>query len=109
MKRGEVWIVAGGKDYAGKPRPAVVVQDDQFDATDSVTVCPFTSDPTDAPRFRLLIQPTESNGLRRPSRLMVDKVMTMRKDKFSRKVGALNSADISRLNDALVTFLGLAS
>lgn len=49
MKRGEVWIVAGGSDYAGKPRPAVIVQDDRFDATASVTICAFTSDPADAP------------------------------------------------------------
>jgi mRNA interferase MazF len=53
MKRGEIWTVAGGKDYAGKPRPAVVVQDDRFDKTDSITICAFTTDPTDAPLFRL--------------------------------------------------------
>ena len=54
MKRGEIWTVAGGKDYAGKPRPVLILQDDRFDMTDSVTVCAFTTDPTDAPLFRLL-------------------------------------------------------
>jgi mRNA interferase MazF len=49
MKRGEIWTVAGGKDFAGKPRPVVILQDDSFDATASVTVCAFTTDPTDAP------------------------------------------------------------
>jgi mRNA interferase MazF len=48
-RRGEVWTVSGGRDYAGKPRPAVIVQDDSFDATDSITICAFTADPTDAP------------------------------------------------------------
>ena len=49
MTRGEIWTAAGGKDYAGKPRPVVIVQDDRFDATTSITICAFTSDPTDAP------------------------------------------------------------
>ena len=53
MKRGEVWTVAGGAAYAGKPRPAVIVQDDRFDANDSIIVCPLTTDPTPAPIFRL--------------------------------------------------------
>jgi mRNA interferase MazF len=53
MKRGEIWTVAGGAAYAGKPRPAVIVQDNRFDATDSIVVCPLTTDPTPAPMFRL--------------------------------------------------------
>lgn len=51
MRRGEVWTVSGA-GYAGKPRPAVIVQDDRFDATASVTICAFTTDETDAPLFR---------------------------------------------------------
>jgi len=57
VKRGEICTVAGGKAYAGKPRPVVILQDDRFDMTDSLTVCAFTADPTDAPLFRLLIKP----------------------------------------------------
>lgn len=68
MKRGEVWTAAGGKDYAGKPRPVVIVQDDRFAATASITICPFTSDPTDAPLLRLIVAPSELNGLRTTSR-----------------------------------------
>ena len=64
MRRGEIWTVAGGKDYAGKPRPVVIVQDDSFDATDSIMICAFTTDATDAPLFRLPVQPNERNGLR---------------------------------------------
>ena len=54
MKRGEIWTVAGGAAYAGKPRSAVIVQDDRFDANDSIVVCPLTTDPTQAPIFRLI-------------------------------------------------------
>lgn len=64
MKRGEVWTVSG-TGYAGKPRPAVIVQDDRFDATASVTICVFTSDETEAPLFRLSVSPSERNGLKR--------------------------------------------
>jgi mRNA interferase MazF len=108
MKRGEIWTVAGGKDYAGKPRPVVVVQDDSFDATDSITVCAFTTDPTDAPLFRLPVEPNERNGLRSPSRLMVDTITTVPKSKVGDRVGRLDDEDVVRLNQAVTVFLGLA-
>jgi mRNA interferase MazF len=82
MKRGEIWTVAQiwtvgrGQDYAGKPRPAVIVQDDRFDGTASVTLCAFTTDATEAPLFRLAVEPSAGNGLSIVSRLMVDKLTT---------------------------------
>ena len=108
MRRGDIWTVSGGKDYAGKPRPVVIVQDDSFDAIDSLTVCAFTSDTTDAPLFRLAIEPNERNGLRVPCRLMVDKVTTVPKSKAGTHIGRLDAEDIVRLNQALMVFLGLA-
>lgn len=109
MRRGEIWTVAGGKDYAGKPRPAVIVQDDAFDATDSITVCAFTTDGTQAPLFRLPVEPNEANGLRTPCRLMVDKITTVPKAKIGSRVGRLDDEDVLRLNRAVVVFLGLAA
>jgi mRNA interferase MazF len=108
MKRGEVWTVSGGKDYAGKPRPVVIVQDDSFDAIDSITICAFTTDPTDAPLFRLPVEPSERNGLRATSRLMVDKITTVSKSKLGELIGRLDDEDMVRLNQALLVFLGLA-
>ena len=108
MTRGEIWTVSGGKDYAGKPRPAVVLQDDRFDMTDSVTVCAFTTDPTDAPLFRLPIEPTDGTGLRAVSRLMVDKITTVAKAKLGVRVGRLTDEDMVRLNRAVLVFLGMA-
>ena len=67
MSRGEVWTVSGGKDYAGKPRPVVIVQDDSFDATDSITICAFTTDPTDAPLFRLSWSRTSATACAPPA------------------------------------------
>ena len=107
MKRGEIWTVAGGKDYAGKPRPAVVLQDDRFDATESITVCAVTSDPTDAPLFRVLISPNERNGLNALSRLMVDKITTVPKNKLGHCIGHLDAKDMERVNQAILIFLGL--
>ena len=86
MRRGDIWIVAGGRDYAGKPRPVVIVQDDSFDATDSITVCAFTTDETEAPLFRLPVEPNDRNGLPATGRLMV-----------------------LRLNQAILILLGLAT
>lgn len=109
MKRGEIWTVAGSKDYAGKPRPAVILQDDRFDMTDSITVCAFTTDPTDAPLFRLPVEPNESNGLRALCRLMVDKITTVPKAKIGARVGRLADEDMVRLNRAVLVFLGIAA
>ena len=108
MTRGEVWTAAGGKDYGGKPRPVVIVQDDRFDATSSITICAFTSDPTDAPLFRLVVEPSSVNGLDKASRLMVDKVTTVPKAKLGRRIGRLSDSDVVRVNRALLIFLGLA-
>lgn len=108
MRRGEIWTVAGGGDYAGKPRPAVIVQDDSFDATDSLTICAVTTDATEAPLFRLPLQPDDRNGLRLPCRLMVDKITTVAKTKLGIRIGRLADADILRLNQAVLVFLGLA-
>ena len=106
MKRGEIWMVSGG-GYAGKPRPAVIVQDDRFDATASVTLCVFTSEETDAPLFRPVVAPSPFNGLRSVSRLMVDKVTTVPRDKLGERIGDLGAEDLVRLNRAFVVFLGL--
>lgn len=108
LKRGDIGTVAGGKDYAGKPRPVVIVQDDSFDATDSITVCALTIDETEAPLFRLAVEPNQHNGLRASSRLMVDKITTVPKTKAGAYVGRLDDEDILRLNQAILVFLGLA-
>ncbi len=108
MRRGDIWTVAGGQDYVGKPRPVVIVQDDSFDATDSITICAFTTDATDAPLFRLSVEPNQRNGLRAACRLMVDKISTVSKSKIGAHIGRLDDEDILRLNSAALVFLGLA-
>jgi mRNA interferase MazF len=108
VKRGEVWIAAAGSGYAGKPRPVAVIQDDRFDATDSVTICAFTTDATDAPLIRLAVAPTSQNGLRDTSSLMVDKITTVRRSKLGERIGRLSNEDLVRLDRAIVVFLGLA-
>jgi len=108
MRRGEVWTAAGGSGYAGKPRPVVIVQDDRFDATASVTVCGFTTDPTDAPLFRLTVEPAVENGLVEASRVMVDKITTVARTRLGRRLGRLADTDMLRLNRAIVVFLGVA-
>ncbi len=107
MTRGEVWTVSGA-GYAGKPRPAVIVQDNRFDATASVTVCVFTTDETEAPLFRLPVTPSDRNGLRSVSRLMVDKLTTVSKERLGERTGRLDDEDVVRLNRAMLVFLGLA-
>lgn len=107
MKRGEIWTVSAS-GYAGKPRPTVIVQDDRFDATESVTICSLTTDETDAPLFRLVVEPSHRNGLDSVSRLMIDKLTTVSRGKLGRKIGHLDDETMVRLNRAMMVFLGLA-
>jgi mRNA interferase MazF len=108
VRRGEIWTAAGGKHYAGKPRPVLILQDDRFDAIDSVTVCPLTSDPTEIPLLRISLDPAPSTGLSQLSSIMVDKVTTMPRSKLGEHVGAVTDTDMLALSRALVVFLGLA-
>lgn len=108
MKRGEIWTVSGGKDYAAKPRPVVVIQDDRFIALDSVTVCPLTTDTTDAPIFRRVVMPSAGNGLGQQSRIMVDKVTTVQRSKIGQRIGRLEDEHMVWVGQAIVVFLGLA-
>jgi len=108
VKRGEIWTAAAGTGYVGKPRPVAIVQDDRFDVTESVTVCAFTTDPVDAPLFRLRIEPNDVNGLREPCSLMVDKVTTVPRSKLGERVGRLSDEEMVRLGRAILVFFGLA-
>ncbi|MCX5497382.1 type II toxin-antitoxin system PemK/MazF family toxin [Kaistia dalseonensis] len=108
MSRGEVWTVAGGPDYASKPRPVVILQSDAFAAIDSVTICPITSNLADAAFVRLLIEPSAENGLRTPSDLMVDKITTVPRSKLGKRIGRLGENEMKRLGEAVVEFLALS-
>lgn len=108
MRRGEIWTAAAGSGYVGKPRPVAIIQDDRFDGTDSVTVCAFTTDPTEAPLIRLVIDPDDRNGLRQSSSLMIDKITTVPRTKLDNRIGSLADADMVRLGRAVVVFFGLA-
>ena len=108
MKRGDVVTVAATGSY-GKPRPAVIVQTDALPALHaSVVICQMTSDCSDAPDFRVTIDPTESNGLRVRSQVMADKPVTIRRERVEGRVGRLDDKDIARLNVALAFVMGLA-
>jgi mRNA interferase MazF len=109
VTRGEIYTAAARGAYTGKPRPVVIVQDDRFDATGSVTVCPFTTNPVDAPLLRLPIEPSEGNGLDQPSRLMVDKVTTVPRSSLGERLGRLRDDELLQLNRSLLVFMGLAS
>ncbi len=108
MKRGEVYVAAARGAYTGKPRPVVVIQDDRFDATASVTVCPLTTNAVPAPLLRLEVEPSEANGLPQASQVIIDKVTTIPRANVRERLGRLDDADLIRLNRAVIVFLGLA-
>jgi mRNA interferase MazF len=108
MRRGDLVTVAATGDY-GKPRPAVIVQTDAFpESHASVVVCQLTSELTDAPDFRVTIDPAPDNGLRFVSQVMADKPVTIRRERIGRKIGRLGEQDMARLGAALAFVLGLA-
>lgn len=84
------------------------MQDNRFDATASVTVCAFTTDPTVAPLLRLLVEPDDENGLNQPRSVMVDKLTTVPRTKLGERIGHLGDDDLNRFERAVLVFLGLA-
>jgi mRNA interferase MazF len=108
MKRGDIVIVAVRGSF-GKPRPAVVIQADQFNKTHAtVLVCQMTSLIKDALLFRISVQPTAENGLREPSQIMVDKIATVEREKIGEPIGRLDAETLLIFDDALAVFVGLA-
>ncbi len=108
MRRGDIVTVAGGV-YVTKPRPALIVQDDRFDATDSLTVCPFTSTRIDAPLLRVPVTADKDNGLDQDSFLMVDKMTTVRRSNAGLVVGRLEATTLVEFERRLLVFLGFGT
>ncbi len=107
MRRGDLVTVAMAGDF-GKPRRALVIQADTFVQTDSVTVLPLSSTQVDAPLIRLPVQPTSRNGLKRPSQVQIDKVMTVRRANVGPPIGRLDDATLAAVTRLLALFLGVA-
>ena len=109
MKRGEVWSAAGGPDYAGKPRPVLIAQDDAFRETDSITICPLTTHRMEVELVRPTIEPSAKNGLRETSFAMTDKITTMPRSGLGQRIGVLAPSAMQTVNRAMLVFLGLAA
>lgn len=109
VQRGDIYTAAVRGAYSGKPRPVVVIQDDRFGATASVTVVPFTTNEVEAPLLRIPVEPSDATGLTQYSQLMIDKVTTVPRISLGELVGHLSDADVIRLDRALLVFLGLAA
>jgi mRNA interferase MazF len=108
VRRGDICIAATRGIYTDKPRPVVIVQDDRFDATASITVCPLTTNPLDAPLTRIDVEVTAATGIEQPSKIMIDKITTMPRANVRDHLGRLADADLIRLDRAPFVFLGLA-
>jgi mRNA interferase MazF len=107
MKRGDFVTIALQGDF-GKPRPALVIQSDLFDAHTTVTVLLLTSTLLEAPLFRVTVEPNESNGLSARWQVMVDKTMTVVREKVGRSFGELNEETLTKVERNLALFLGIA-
>lgn len=106
-RRGDFVTIAMQGDF-GKPRPALIVQSDQFSEHASVTVLLVSSALVDAPLLRVTVQPNPENGLQKPSQVMVDKAMTVKKDKLGEVFGQLNADGMLEIERRLAVFLGIA-
>ena len=104
--RGDVVAVVLPGAY-GKPRPALIVQSDLFAETPSVTLCPLTSTLRAAPLLRISVAPTATNGLREPSQIMIDKLVTVPREKIGGTIGRLEDTIMVQVGRAITVFLGL--
>jgi mRNA interferase MazF len=107
MMRGDFVTIAMQGDF-GKPRPALVIQADQFGEHATVTVLPTTSTLVAAPLFRITIQPNAENGLQKPSQVMVDKAMTVKREKVGQAFGRIDADAMIEVERCLAVFLGIA-
>ena len=108
MNRGDIVIVATRGAYTGKPRPALVVQDDDFNPTHaSVTLCPITSDCVDAPLFRVSIPAGPRTGLKLPSQVMIDKIVSVPREAVGRSIGRCESREMDGIAAGLRGWLSL--
>jgi len=107
MKRGDLIATTGVGSY-GKPRPALVIQADLFLHHSSVTILLLTSDLKKAPLFRITVEPTAENGLKRPSQVMIDKAVTIPAEKLGMVFGRLDDTTMLEVNRALALWLGFA-
>lgn len=107
MKRGQLVTIVVTGDF-GKPRPALVIQADAFAEHSSVAVLPVTSMLVDAPLLRVTVQPNTENGLQKPSQVMVDKILTIKRDKVGVAFGRLDGATLLEIERRLTVFLGIA-
>ena len=107
MRRGDLVTVAMTGDF-GKPRPALIIQADQFDQTGTVTVLLLSTMLTDAPLIRLTLVPSDLNGLREPSQIMIDKAMSVKRSKIGKTIGRIGDDVMVSVNRSLALFLGFA-
>ncbi len=107
MKRGELWTASAGQGYAGKPRPVLIVQDDRFDATESVTFCPLTTTAIDIPLLRIPLQPNHANGLAAPTSIMIDKITTAHRSKIGQRIGKVSTTEMLQVERGLLVFVGM--
>jgi mRNA interferase MazF len=105
MKQGDIIAVSLPGDY-GKPHPAVIIQSDAFEHLHSITVLPLTSHVLSLERCRVVINPTEQNGLQKVSQIMVEKASTVPRDRAGQLIGRLSPEDVSAVNRALAVFFG---
>jgi len=107
VNRGEIWTAAGGTN-ASKPRPVLIVQDDRFDATDSVVVIPLTTHPVDASLTRVPIAADAMSGIAQDSYAMVDKITTIRRSSLRDRTGRASAGQTVEIERAMLVFLGVA-
>ena len=108
MKRGEIWIAAGGM-YAGKPRPVVIIQDDAFAELDSLTFFPLTTHDLNISALRVPIDVSTSTAASVTSFVEVDKITTLHRRQLSRKIGAVSTRDMRKIESAMLAFLGIGA
>ena len=107
MRRGDFVLAAVAGDY-GKPRPALIVQSNLFANLPSVALCPLTSElRDDAPLLRILVQPSEQNGLLMPSQIAIDKVTNVSISRLRDTIGRADETLMLQVTRSLAMFLAI--
>lgn len=112
MQRSDIWLInldpTTGSEIR-KTRPAVIVNDDAIGILPLKVIVPLTDwkDRYSEAAWMVRIDPTDDNGLTKPSAADAFQVRSVSEQRFVRRLGRVSEADMIAVTQALSIALGI--
>jgi mRNA interferase MazF len=106
INRGEIWSVAW-TNIARKPRPALVIQAEEYRLTETDILALITTTENEASALRIPIKADENNGLLHDSFICLDKLMAIPLANLGKCYGKVSDEVMHEVNARLIKILGI--